>query len=147
MNVLSTRLLAPLSLALALIASPLASHAEALAPPEADQVRDVILAQIQALADDDADRMFQTTTPAVREAIGSSGRFLAMVRGAYPMVYQPLSVTFQKPEKDGEAVLQMVQVTDQEERSWLAVFVLEQQADKSWGISGCAVAQNPWTPI
>jgi hypothetical protein len=44
----------------------------------------------------------------VRQAIGSSGRFLAMVRGAYPMVYRHASVTFHKAERDKESVLQLV---------------------------------------
>lgn len=114
---------------------------------QADEVRGVIVAQLQALAEDDADRAFQTATPAVREAIGSSNRFLAMVRGAYPMVYRPSSVSFHKPEADDGTVLQMVEITDGDDKSWIALFALEQQPDSTWRISGCVVAENRWTSV
>ncbi len=86
---------------------------------EATKVRGVIVAQLEAFAEDDAERAFQTATPSVREAIGSSGRFLAMVRGAYPMVYRPSSVTFHKPETDEDSGLQLVEIRDDDGKSWL----------------------------
>jgi hypothetical protein len=83
----------------------------------------------------------------VRQAIGSSGRFLAMVRGAYPMVYRHASVTFHKAERDKESVLQLVEIRDDESKSWLALFALEWQPDATWRISGCIVAENQWQSI
>ena len=137
-----------------LLAATLAAstiHFGAIASPvpeaQAEEVRGVIVAQLQALAEDDADGAFQTATPAVREAIGSSGRFLAMVRGAYPMVYRPSSVSFHKPESDDGTVLQMVEITDGNDKSWIALFALEQQPDNTWRISGCAVAENRWQAV
>jgi hypothetical protein len=137
-----------------LLAATLAAstiHFGAIAGPvpeaQAEEVRGVIVAQLQALAEDDADRAFQTATPAVREAIGSSGRFLAMVRGAYPMVYRPASVSFHKPESDDGTVLQMVEIKDGDDKSWIALFALEQQPDSSWRISGCVVAENRWQAV
>jgi len=133
---------------LALVLACLSVHVRALAAPiselEAAKVREVIVAQLSALAVDDADKAFETATPAVREAIGSSGRFLAMVRGAYPMVYRPASVSFHKPEEDDGSVLQLVEIKDARDKSWLALFALEQQPDRTWRISGCVVAENHW---
>jgi hypothetical protein len=114
---------------------------------EAAKVREVIVAQIAALQEDDADRAFQTATPEVQQSIGSSGRFLAMVRGAYPMVYRPSSVSFHKPEEEEGSVLQMVEIKDDDDKSWLALFALELQPDRSWRISGCLVSENPWQSI
>lgn len=134
--------------ALALAATVhLRATAEPLTESEADKVRGVIVAQIEAFAQDDAEGAFQTATPAVREAIGSSWRFLAMVRGAYPMVYRPNSVSFQKPEQDDGSVLQLVEITDSDAKSWIALFALERQPDDSWRISGCVVAENRWQPV
>ena len=134
--------------AIALVASTtLKVAAGTLSEAQAQEIRDVIVAQLEAFAQDDADSAFQTATPAVREAIGSSGRFLALVRGAYPMVYRPASVTFQKPEEDDGSVVQLVEITDSDSKSWLAMFVLEQQPDASWRIGGCAVAENHWRAI
>ena len=114
---------------------------------EAQKIQSVIVAQLAAFAEDDADRAFQTATPAVREAIGASGLFLALVRGAYPMVYRPASVTFHKPEQDNGSVLQLVEITDAQAKSWLALFALEQQPDASWRISGCVVRENRWQRV
>jgi hypothetical protein len=120
------------------------AHAETLAENDAQQIQGIVVAQFQAFADDDADRAFQTATPAVQAAIGNPGHFLAMVRGAYPMVYRPGSVHFQKPEVDDGNVLQLVEIRDADGKSWLALFALERQPDDTWRISGCAVAENKW---
>lgn len=132
--------------ALAFAAASASMHARAtpLNESEADAVRQVVVAQLKAFADDDADSAFATATPGVREAIGNPLRFLAMVRGAYPMVYRPATFAFLKPEEDDGIVLQMVTITDDDDKSWIALFALERQPDSSWRISGCAVTENPW---
>jgi hypothetical protein len=132
--------------ALAFVAATASMRASAnpLDESEADAVRRVVVAQLQAFADDDADSAFATATPGVREAIGNPLRFLAMVRGAYPMVYRPASVGFLKPEEDDGTVLQMVTITDGDDKSWIALFALERQPDATWRISGCVVTENPW---
>lgn len=132
-------------LAFALAAS--SAVAGPLPESEAQKVRGVIVAQFEAFAEDDAESAFQTATPAVREAIGSSGRFLALVRGAYPMVYRPASVTFHKPQEEGGSAFQLVEITDSEAKSWLALFALERQPDATWRISGCVVAENRWRAV
>lgn len=135
--------------AMALVAASahLTARAAALPAEDAQKVREVIVAQMAAFAIDDADRAFETATPAVREAIGSSGRFMAMVRGAYPMVYRPASVSFHKPDLDEDMVLQLVEIKDANDKSWLALFALEQQPDQTWRISGCVVTENRWQSI
>jgi len=132
-----------LAIAFALAAQG-AALAASLSAEEETSVRSVIVAQLAAFADDDADQAFATATPEVREAIGSPGRFLAMVRGTYPMVYRPSSVTFLKPEGENGAAVQLVEITDGDAKSWLALFVLERQPDASWRISSCAVTENRW---
>jgi hypothetical protein len=145
MNTLFIRLFMVLAVALAAPAAQ--TVAGPLPDSEAQKIRGVIVAQFEAFAQDDAESAFQTATPAVREAIGSSGRFLALVRGAYPMVYRPSSVTFHKPEEEDGSVLQLVEITDSNAKSWLALFALERQPDATWRISGCVVAENKWQPV
>ena len=120
--------------------------AEPIPEAEAQKVRAVIETQLQAFADDDADRAFEANTPGVREAIGSAGHFLALVRGGYPMIFRPTSISFMQPEQRGDAVLQLAEIVDAQGKSWLALFSLEQQPDGSWRISGCVVAENRWRP-
>ena len=132
-----------LAIAFALAAQG-SAFAASLSADEEVKVRSVIVAQLAAFAEDDADKAFATATPAVREAIGNSGRFLAMVRGTYPMVYRPSAVTFLKPEGENGAAVQLVEITDGDAKSWLAMFVLEQQPDATWRINSCAVTENRW---
>lgn len=120
------------------------THAGGLTEEDARGVERIVMAQLVAFASDDAAAAFATTTPAVRKALGDAGRFAALVRGAYPMVYRPTSVVFHKPEVNGNVVLQLVQITDERNKQWLAMFALERQPDSSWAISGCVVSENRW---
>ena len=131
-------------LALGVAAMPLVAGATSLSGAEEIAVRAVVVAQLEALAEEDADSAFATATPSVREAIGEPGRFLAMVRGAYPMMFRPAAVAFLKPVEESGAVMQMVQITDNDDKPWLVLFALERQPDASWRISGCRVAENTW---
>ena len=141
------RLIKPMVLAIFTAMLSFYSSAAPLAEFEVDKVRGVIVAQLAAFADDDADGAFETATPAVQEAIGNSGLFLAMVRGAYPLVYRTNLVHFHKVEEDKGSVLQLVEILDDNAKSWLALFALEQQADSTWRISGCIVVENQWKSV
>ena len=144
MKMLFLRATFALTVFLASAVAPFQASAEPLSEQDANQVRIVIVTQLQAFAEDDADSAFATATPGVRAAIGNPGRFLAMVRGQYPMVYRPATVSFLKPEEDAGTVMQLVQITDGDDKAWLALFALERQPDSSWRISGCIVTANPW---
>lgn len=122
-------------------------RAEPAQEDDAQQVRSVIVTQLLAFAENDADGAFETTTPEVRDAVGNSVLFLTMVRHAYPMIYQPTSVTFMRAELLGDAVVQLVEIIDGQAKSWLALFLLERQPDASWLISGYTVAENRWVSI
>lgn len=143
MNSLFFRFFMVLIIAMA-ASGALKSHAGALTDSEVQQVQRIIAVQLAAFAQDDADGAFETATPAVQQAMGTSTRFLALVRGVYPMVYRPHSVTFHKPRQDDGDVLQLVEITDTKAKSWLVLFKLERQPDASWRISGCAVSENRW---
>lgn len=146
MSLLALRFVMAVAIGVAASAAAVGLGAEPVPEDEARRVRSVIVTQLQAFAEDDADGAFETTTPGVREAIGNARHFLALVRGAYPMVYHPASVTFMRPELRGGDVLQLAEIIDGQGKSWLALFSLEQQPDASWRISGCVVAENRWLP-
>jgi hypothetical protein len=129
------------------VSSAMKANAGPLSADDSRKVQAVIVAQLAAFADDDADSAFATATPAVREAIGNSWRFLAMVRGSYPMVYRPGAVTFHKPDENDGTVLQLVEITDDEAKSWLVAFTLQRQPDSDWRIGSCAVTENHWTAV
>lgn len=137
------RLFAPLLLSLTLQTVPMA-QAEPIQPQDAQAVQAVIRAQLAALADEDADRAFDAATPALRDAVGSAPLFMALMRGSYPMVFHPRTLSFMPPEADGDTVLQLATLRDAQDRAWLLLFALEKQPDHSWRIAGCLASETGW---
>ncbi|MDB5939064.1 MAG: hypothetical protein JWP77_1428 [Polaromonas sp.] len=105
-------------------------------------VRTVVEAQLEALARDDAATAFSFAAPNVRQAVGTAGRFMDMVRKSYPAIYRPASTAFLKPEEHHGQVIQRVQLTDESGSAWLALYSVQRQKDKSWRITGCQVVPN-----
>jgi hypothetical protein len=128
--------------ALWLACTAMTASAAPLSAADERNVRAVVQAQLAAFASDDADKAFSFAAPNVRKAVGTSQAFIAMVRRDYPVVYRPASVAFLKPEGKDGLVIQRVQMADPQGGSWLAVYSLQQQANKAWRITGCAVVEN-----
>ncbi|MEO6854906.1 MAG: DUF4864 domain-containing protein [Rhodoferax sp.] len=124
--------LAALLLSVSALAAPLSTQ-------EVKNVRAVIQAQLAAFAADDAVKAFSYAAPNVRKSVASAEHFMAMVRGQYAVVYRPASVAFMQPERDGDMVVQPVQMSDAEGVAWLAVYTLQRQKNKQWRITGCFV--------
>ena len=114
-------------------------HADPVSPADTRAVRTIVEAQLDAFAADDARRAFSYAAPSIREMFATPDQFMAMVRGGYPVVYRPRSVTFLNPEWVQGQLVQGVHLTDSSGALWLAIYRLERQPDKSWRISGCEV--------
>ena len=125
-----------------LLACLMPVRAEQLTALDQKNIRTAIQGQMAAFAKDDANKAFSYAAPNVRQAVGSAAGFLSMVRRDYPMVYRPASSAFLQAESLSGEVLQRVQLTDAGGNSWLAIYSLEQQKDKSWRITGCSVQEN-----
>ena len=117
-------------------------QAEMLSAKDEKAVQTVVQSQLAAFAADDASKAFSFAAPELRKAIGSPAAFMAMVKNSYPVVYRPASVAFLKPDGSGDEVVQRVQMLDANGTSYLAVYSLQRQKDKTWRISGCAVVEN-----
>ena len=118
------------------------AHAEALSAKDEKAVQAVVQNQLAALAKDDADKAFSYAAPELRKTIGNASAFMAMVKNSYPVVYRPASVAFLRLESSGDDVIQRVQMLDASGASYLAVYSLQRQKDKTWRISGCVVVEN-----
>ena len=117
-------------------------HAATPTAEDEQAVQTVIKSQLAAFAADDADKAFSFAAPELRQAIGNADAFMAMVKSSYQVVYRPASVAFLKSEGSGDDVVQKVQMLDASGTSYLAVYSLQRQKDKTWRISGCAVAKS-----
>jgi len=124
------------------LAVSLAAHAGGVSKADAQKVRAVIQAQLDAFASDDAKRAFSYAAPGIREMFGTPERFLAMVREGYPVVYRPASVGFLKPEANGRTVIQAVEMADGDGTLWVAVYHLERQRNGAWRITGCELVPS-----
>ncbi|MES2719225.1 MAG: DUF4864 domain-containing protein [Pseudomonadota bacterium] len=131
-------------LAGACLGQPLVARAaDELSEREVRNVRQVVEAQLRAMAEGDGDKAFFYAAPAIRAQFGSAARFMAMVLGTYPMLVRPLSTVFFRatPGDDGQA-LQVVQLRDREGRLWRASYLLMRRPDGPWRIAGCLVAPD-----
>ena len=134
------RVLAGLLFAAALAGgAPAAPAAEPVSAVDTQAVRAVVEAQLAAFAEDDGPLAFSYAAPSIRAMFGSPERFMAMVRGSYPVVYRPSAVVFLHPAWVQGRLVQGVHLTDAGGALWLAVYSLERQPDRSWRISGCTV--------
>lgn len=117
----------------------------ALAPSSAQPtqvVSQVVQAQLQALAAQDATKAFALADQDLRTQFGSADAFLATVREHYPMLLHPASVLFLKPETDGSIALQKVRLSDQDGTAWILTYLLNRQRDNQWRISGCVISSH-----
>ena len=117
-------------------------QAEMLPAKDEKALQAVVQSQLAAFEADDATKAFSYAAPELRKAIGSPAAFIAMVKNSYPVVYRPASVIFLKAEGSANQAVQKVQMMDDSGTSYLAVYSLQRQKDKTWRISGCAVVEN-----
>jgi Domain of unknown function (DUF4864) len=132
-------------LALISLLLPTAAGAALLAEPDARAVRQVVEAQLEAFAADDAARAFAYASASIQAQFGDANAFMAMVRSGYPMVIRPAAVSFFQPQVEigtPETVKQLVQLRDREGRLWMATYLLQRQGGAGWRISGCVVAAD-----
>ena len=140
------RVLAGLLFAMALTGFlPAAAAAEPVSAADTQAVRAVVEAQLAAFAADDGQRAFSYAAPSIRAMFGTPERFMAMVRGSYPVVYRPSAVVFLHPAWVQGQLVQRVHLTDAAGAPWLAVYSLERQRDDSWRISGCTLQPSAGT--
>jgi hypothetical protein len=113
-----------------------------VAAAEARQVRAVIQAQLDAFAVGDAARAFGYAAPGIREAFGTPERFMEMVQRRYAPVIRPATVVFLVGKVSGDVAVQPLHLTDADGDTWLAVYRLERQSDRTWRISACELHES-----
>jgi hypothetical protein len=109
---------------------------------QAAKAREVVQAQLDAFAADDARRAFLLASPSARRHLGSPDNFINLVRRNYAVVYRPASVAFLKPQLIDGVVILGVQMTDAQGSAWLATYQLERQPDGIFLIDGCELVAN-----
>jgi hypothetical protein len=129
------------SLSLLVAATALAQGLSNLNSVERRAIRSVIEAQIGAFRADDGERAFGLAAPSIRGIFRTADNFMAMVRQGYEPVYRPRDVRFGDLVDVEQTQVQKVYVTAPDGKQVLALYSMERQADGSWRISGCMLAE------
>jgi uncharacterized protein DUF4864 len=101
--------------------------------------QNVIRAQEQAFARDDAAAAYSHAAPAIKEIFPAPDIFMAMVQSGYAPVYRHKSFEFGESKIEGGWIAQRVHIVDANGEAWEALYTLEQQADGSYKITGCSL--------
>jgi hypothetical protein len=119
------------------------SQTDAISEADARSIRTIIEAQLAAFSADDAQAAFSFASDGIRKTFSTAENFLAMVKESYPVVYRPASVLFLEPEKVAEEIMQGVEMSDDTDRLWLAIYRMQRQPDNTWRIDGCVLKSLP----
>jgi hypothetical protein len=101
--------------------------------------QNVIRAQEQALAHDDAAAAYSYAAPAIHGLFPQADTFMAMVQRGYAPVYRHKRFEFGESRVEGGWIAQHVHIIDADGEPWEALYTLEQQPDGSLKITGCTL--------
>lgn len=130
-----------LLLFLCALAGPASAQADLSAADRAS-IQAVITRQIDAFRRDDAEAAFSFASPSIQDQFGTPGRFLDMVRRAYPAVHRPRMVEFTGLRLSDGAVVQQVELIGPDGASELALYTMERDPAGTWRISGCTLVES-----
>ncbi|HVZ00656.1 MAG TPA: DUF4864 domain-containing protein [Dongiaceae bacterium] len=116
--------------------------ASSLPAPDQTAIRHVIEAQLAAFQRDDGAEAFGYATPSIQQKFGDAANFMAMVKGGYPAVYRPRSVTFDQLVDTEFGPDQILQVIGPDGRAYTAHYIMQKQPNGSWMINGCYLTRG-----
>lgn len=108
-------------------------------------IRNVILGQLNAFKQDNAEKAFSYAAPEIQRIFRTPQIFLHMVRKAYQAVYSPRSFEFRKTQRIEAQIIQPLAVVGPSGVKETALYVMEKQADGTWKIGACIMANEPGT--
>ncbi len=100
-------------------------------------IRFVIERQLQAFQNDDATTAFSFASPGIQIQFETPENFMRVVKTAYPAVYRPRSVLFEDLTNMRGVLTQPVLLLDSEGVPMTALYLMENQPDRTWRINGC----------
>ena len=134
-----TRALLLVLLSLSLAASAVEPR---IAETDARAIRAVVQGQLDALARNDGTKAFSYASPGIKAQFGIPEVFMAMVREGYAVMLRPAAIRFLAPAIEARQTIQLVRLTGDDGRVWVARYVLEKQKNGVWRIGGCSLAPS-----
>lgn len=115
-------------LALIVAARPVAADKDA-------DIRDAILMQIEAFANDDQEQAWAYASEGIKRRFGSSEVFVDMVRQAYPAVHSATAIEFTERVPHGAFEIQVVRLQGPDGKRWDAYYRMV-LSEGIWKIAG-----------
>ncbi len=131
-----------LAMVVALGMAPCARAGTSVGPGDQARIQQVITAQIEAFRHDDGKAAFAFAAPNIHRKFGNGEVFLDVVRRAYPPVFRPRAFNFGALLTDDGAVTQKVTIVGPDGATSLALYDMEHEADGTWRIAGCSLAES-----
>ena len=125
------------------LAGPVDVKPAELPTEDVANIRNIILRQLNAFRDDDAEKAFSYAAPEIRRIFKTPEMFLHMVRKSYQSVYRPQSFAFKTIKRIDGNIAQPLAVVGPSGVSETALYIMEQQPDGSWKIGACIMAREP----
>ena len=114
-----------------------------IATEDIAEIRNMIIGQISAFRDDDAEKAFSFAAPEIRKIFRTPEMFLYMVRKSYRAVYRPQKYEFRTIRKIDGKVVQPVTILGPSGVTETALYIMALQPDGTWRIGACIMAQEP----
>lgn len=114
---------------------------------DAIAIHDVVQAQLEAFAKDDAVAAFELATLEKRVLIGSPDNFMRLIRELYEPIYRHKTLIYSRPEVVHGNAVQLVRVTDRQSKVWVAIFWMQQDDNLQWKIDGCHLLETATVSI
>ncbi len=109
---------------------------------DSNEIRSVILEQIEAFRQDDGTAAFAIAAPEIQSKFVDSERFMAIVAAVYPQVYRLQKVTFLDLNNTGDDVVQKVLLIGPNGRLVIALYQMI-EINGRWRIKGCVLITPP----
>ncbi|MGB0632646.1 MAG: DUF4864 domain-containing protein [Alphaproteobacteria bacterium] len=125
------------------VAEPVDIQPAGLRAADVADIRNIILGQLDAFREDDAEKAFSYAAPQIRRIFKTPDIFLHMVRKSYRSVYRPQSFEFRPIQRIDGNIVQPLAVVGPTGVSETALYIMEPQPDGTWKIGACIMAQEP----
>lgn len=117
--------------------------AQSVATQDIAEIRNMIIGQIAAFREDDAEKAFSFAAPEIRKIFRTPEMFLYMVRKSYQAVYRPRKYEFRTIRNIDGKVVQPVTIVGPTGVTETALYIMEKQPDGTWRIGACIMAREP----
>jgi hypothetical protein len=108
-----------------------------IAPEDKAAIREVVQLQMDAVAEDDADTAFSLATADTQSRLGDSNTFLQLIKHEYAVIYRHQRAIFSAPELIAGQMVQVVNLTDDDNAVWVAMYQMQREPDGRWKIASC----------